>query len=253
MEIKQASLVFPNGFEALRGIDWSLPQGSRVALVGKSGCGKTTLLRVIAGLQDLSAGRRLPSAVGESVAYVFQQPALLPWRNVLDNVCLPLSLGAPRGDKAHHVYAAREVLRQVELDGNEGLYPRELSGGMQMRVSIARALITNPTLLLLDEPFAALDDILRAQLGRLVTRLWEKRGFSMVMVTHNIGEAICFSDRVDVMRSGRVQQQFPNRVSKQNVADIRRTACFGDFYGEITDALTAEQGAFHEDSIGVGQ
>ena len=169
---------------------------------------------------------------------------------MLENVCLPLLLRANQGSERQAIDAARDVLRQVELDGKETLYPRELSGGMQMRVSIARALVTNPSLLLLDEPFAALDDILRAQLGQLVTQLWDQRGFSMVLVTHNIGEAICFSDRVDVMRSGSIQDQFSNMVSTERVADVRRTAPFAEFYGKITDALTAETKADRSDGIG---
>lgn len=254
------TVEFAGKHRAIWSVDLNVRRTERLAIVGQSGCGKTTLLRVIAGLQDLSAGECVRYA--DATSFVFQQPALLPWRRVLKNVTLPLELQSRRravenesnSHQPGELQAARQkaltALAEVELGDSSDLFPHQLSGGMKMRVSIARALVTRPDLLLLDEPFAALDDLLRTQLGSLVTRLWRAHQFTMVLVTHNIAEAIALSDRICVMHAGKVEAVLDNPIAREvseSIArsefDVRRTAVFGEFYGEITDRLRAAAGS----------
>ncbi|EMI57986.1 ABC transporter ATP-binding protein [Rhodopirellula sallentina] len=247
--IRDATVEFPAGrrasdrVKAIENIDLDIPFGQRLALVGKSGCGKTTLLRVIAGLQSLSTGHCDHHNRG-STSFVFQQPALLPWRRVLGNVRLPIELQHGRRQLSSHESDILTTLKEVDLDDVAERFPYQLSGGMKMRVSIARALVTQPDLLLLDEPFAALDDLLRTQLGELVTQLWRSHGFTLVMVTHNIAEAILLSDRVCVMHEGQIAVTLENPIARaetasdKNGADlIRRTPEFAEFYGVVSDHL----------------
>ncbi len=174
-------------------LDLHLPAGSFTAVVGASGCGKTTLLRVIAGLEPLTGGR-LEIAPAPNTAYVFQEAQLLPWRNVRQNVQLPLELSGVRrtewGDRVDRSLVA------VGMRGEELLYPSQLSGGMKMRVSLARALVTQPTLLLLDEPFAALDELTRVHLEEELRLLWQSSGTTVIFVTHSFSEAVFVSDRI---------------------------------------------------------
>ncbi len=180
------------GQPVLQGIDLELEPGELVALVGPSGCGKTTLLRIAAGLTVPSGGQVLRG--GERVGLVFQHPNLLPWRTALANVHLPLELeGRPDRERA------REALRRVELAHAEDLLPRALSGGMQMRVALARALVTRPGLLLMDEPFAALDALTRRRLQAWFLELAAEAGFAALLVTHDVDEAIWLCDRVIVL------------------------------------------------------
>jgi NitT/TauT family transport system ATP-binding protein len=197
---------------ALDPIDLDIGRGEFLSLLGPSGCGKTTLLRIIAGLSEPSGGeRRLVLALGERgapargrIGFVFQDPTLMPWSTVLSNVLLPFRL-AGRVGPAERERAATE-LRAVGLAGFERAYPRQLSGGMRMRVSIARALVTDPDLLLLDEPFAALDEITRIALNDDLLRLWEGRRATVVFVTHSVFESVYLSTRIAVMsaRPGRI-------------------------------------------------
>ena len=199
---------FPGGVEALRGVSLRLDAGDFVALLGPSGCGKSTLLRLIAGLDrpdagglDWDAGHA--PAPGE-IGYVFQDATLLPWATAEDNVYLPLRLrGTPRGQALPEVHAA---LRQVGLTGFEQARPRQLSGGMRMRVSIARALVTRPRVLLMDEPFAALDEFTRHRLQADLLALWRDIGCTVVFVTHSIYEAAFLARRIVLMtpRPGRI-------------------------------------------------
>jgi NitT/TauT family transport system ATP-binding protein len=178
-----------------------------VSLLGPSGCGKSTVLRMIAGLAAPSSGtitRQFATGAAKDLGFVFQEPTLMPWAPVFDNVLLPLKLqGVTRNDAAPRV---REALQMVGLDGFEAAYPRELSGGMKMRVSIARALITRPRLLLMDEPFAALDEMTRMKLNDDLLRLWAEFKLTIVFVTHSVYESVYLSSRVVVMaaRPGRV-------------------------------------------------
>ncbi len=174
------------------------------------------------------------------VAFVFQAPTLLPWRTALENVMLPLELIARRS-YAQRRLAAAEMLHAVGLADASERFPHQLSGGMKMRVSIARALITDPSLLLLDEPFAALDDMLRNQLGELVRELWQRRRFTAVLVTHNVAESILMSHRIAVMHQGRLSGVVHNPLPQPRSESLRTTAEFGNFYGRIRDALRGSE------------
>src|SRR6056297_2586058 len=225
---------------AVNDVNLRLAAGQITALIGPSGCGKTTLLRAMAGLQSPAEGGVVLEPVSRStrgeIAFVFQQPALLPWRTTLQNVMLPLRLTGccPRSENVHRAVA---MLETVGLADSLQRMPHQLSGGMQMRVSIARALATDPSLLLLDEPFAALDDMLRNRLGELLLRLWRERRRTMVLVTHNIGEAVLLSHRVVVMRHGRLVGEVPITLPEPRDESLRRSPAFGTLYGRVGDLL----------------
>lgn len=200
---------FPNGLLALRDANLQVSAGEFVSLVGPSGCGKSTVLRLVAGLDVPTAGRvdapALASGSGlknthdPHTSFVFQEPTLMPWATVFDNVWLPLRLA---GQSRPQVQAAvREMLALVGLSDFENSYPAALSGGMKMRVSIARALVTRPRLLLMDEPFAALDEISRNRLNADLLKLWSIHTFSVLFVTHSVFESVYLSQRVFVMSS----------------------------------------------------
>jgi NitT/TauT family transport system ATP-binding protein len=209
VEVCAAEKVFANGVRALDPIDLVVREGEVVTLVGPSGCGKSTLLRLIAGLVQPSAGRigLSPAAQSAGLAFVFQNPTLMPWASVERNVRLPLDLtGAERARAQDKV---RRALELVGLNDFARFYPRELSGGMQMRASIARALVTGPRLLLMDEPFGALDEITRNRLDRDLSELCAREKLTVLFVTHSIYEAVFLSSRVLVMsaRPGRIFQE----------------------------------------------
>jgi NitT/TauT family transport system ATP-binding protein len=190
---------FGNGVLALEGLDLDIAEHEFLSLLGPSGCGKSTALRLIAGLGDATAGAiGWGAAHGKGdIGFVFQEPTLMPWATVFDNVYLPLRLqGLGRGSATGDVRAA---IAMVGLQGFEKAYPRELSGGMKMRVSIARALATKPRLLLMDEPFAALDEITRFKLNNDLIELWRKQSWTVVFVTHSVYESVYLSSRIVVM------------------------------------------------------
>jgi NitT/TauT family transport system ATP-binding protein len=199
------SKTFRNGVAALDQVDLAVPRGAFLSLLGPSGCGKSTLLRLIAGLTQPSAGAILwPGGQGARIGFVFQEPTLMPWADVWHNVYLPLRLeGIDKSTASERIAATLEAMG---LEGFAHVYPRELSGGMKMRVSIARALVTEPQLLLLDEPFAALDEITRFRLNEDLLRLWSRHGWTVVFVTHSVFESVFLSNRIVVMtkRPGRV-------------------------------------------------
>lgn len=199
--------AFANGVVALRDLSFDVREGEFVSLLGPSGCGKSTVLRILAGLADASEGDVAWSArrpVTGELGFVFQEPTLMPWASVAANVRLPLRLQAI--DRKAADGRAAEAIRLVGLGGFERAYPRELSGGMKMRVSIARALVTRPRLLLMDEPFAALDEITRFKLNNDLLALWARERLTIVFVTHSVFESVYLSSRVLVMaaRPGRV-------------------------------------------------
>jgi len=203
--LRGAAKRYANGTLAVQGMDLDIAEGSFVSLLGPSGCGKSTLLRMIAGLDPPTAGSiAWRDGSRPSLGFVFQDATLMPWRTALDNVALPLRLAHVPKTERHR--RAREMLSLVGLAEAAGSYPRELSGGMRMRVSIARALVTEPRVLLLDEPFAALDEITRFRLNNDLLRLWEARRFTAIFVTHSIFESVYLSGRVVVMaaRPGRL-------------------------------------------------
>jgi NitT/TauT family transport system ATP-binding protein len=197
---------FRSGIEALAGIDLAIPAGSFVSLLGPSGCGKSTLLRIIAGLVPPTSGSvvRAASDLSRRLGFVFQEATLMPWATVWQNVYLPLRLAGKRREAVEARIA--DTLASLGLAGFERAYPRELSGGMRMRVSIARALVTEPLLLLLDEPFAALDEFTRFRLNEDLLRLWERHHWTVVFVTHSIFESVFLSSRILLMtpRPGRI-------------------------------------------------
>jgi NitT/TauT family transport system ATP-binding protein len=226
----------------LKDLSLEIAPGEVVALVGASGCGKSTLLRAIASLVPLSQGTiefdqhttlRRPG----DLAYVFQEATLLPWRTVDENIGLPLELGSDIASE--EMQAAITAARQaVRLDATAGdKFPHELSGGMRMRTSIARALVTDPSVLLLDEPFAALDDILRTRLNDLLLELWNSRPRTILFVTHNIAEAVYLSHRIAVLGGGRVAQWIENPLSWPRTSAQRATLEFATLYGGVSQAL----------------
>ncbi len=197
--------VFRNGTVALDGVDLAVTPGTFLSILGPSGCGKSTLLRVIAGLAAPSAGTLGGvDALKGRMGFVFQEPTLMPWATVWDNVYLPLRLAGEGRSKGAAGIA--RTLAAVGLEGFERAFPRELSGGMKMRVSIARALVTGPQLLLLDEPFAALDEITRFKLNEDLLRLWQVHHWTVIFVTHSVFESAFLSNRIVVMtkRPGRI-------------------------------------------------
>lgn len=202
------SKEFSNGTLALRAVDLDLFPGEFVSLLGPSGCGKSTLLRIISGLSEPSSGTLdWPRPEEHRLGFVFQEPTLMPWADTLENVTLPLTLKQVAKSEARE--RAATMLELVGLRGFEKSYPRELSGGMKMRVSIARALVTEPQVLLMDEPFAALDEITRHKLNDDLLELWARNHFTAVFVTHSVFESVYLSERIVVMaaRPGRVMSE----------------------------------------------
>src|SRR5690242_1718697 len=215
-ELRGVAKTFRSGTAALAGLDLAVAPGELLSLLGPSGCGKSTALRLLAGLSAPDAGsRRLDPALAERgrIGFVFQEPTLMPWATAEANVFLPLRLAGVAWREARDRVAAS--LEAVGLAGFEGAYPRELSGGMRMRVSIARAYVTRPRLILLDEPFAALDEITRFRLNEDLLRLQRHERWTVVFVTHSVFEAVFLSTRVLVMtgRPGRIAAEIPIRFA----------------------------------------
>jgi len=233
---------FPDGATVLDGIDCQFAAGEIASLVGASGCGKTTLLRTLAGLQPISGGavdiQPPANAKHGELAFVFQQPTLLPWRTALENVMLALQLcrmDLATSDVARRAHQELDLMELPQAAFQR--YPHELSGGMKMRVSLARALVTRPMVLLLDEPFAALDDMSRTALGDLLLRRWDDRPFTAVLVTHNIAEAAMLSHRIHVLNGGKISASIVDNLPRPRDEQVRTSAQFGRLYAEISAAL----------------
>ncbi|WP_424928273.1 ABC transporter ATP-binding protein [Amaricoccus tamworthensis] len=215
LELRNVEKVFGENAAALRGLSFDVFEGEFVSLLGPSGCGKSTALRLIAGLIQPTSGT-IKRRFGKSeLAVVFQEPTLMPWTTVEKNVWLPLKLRGMSFGEAKPV--VDEALRLVGLEGFRGAWPRELSGGMKMRVSIARALVTRPKLILMDEPFAALDEITRFRLNDDLLSLKSKLGCTVVFVTHSVFESVYLSDRILTMGTA------PGRVVEETVIDTERS------------------------------
>jgi NitT/TauT family transport system ATP-binding protein len=237
--LSRADKVFANGTAALRGLDLAVGRHEFLSLLGPSGCGKSTALRVLAGLGRLTGGTLswAPGTDTRDLGFVFQEPTLMPWANVARNVALPLELkGASRAatDKA-----VAQAIAMVGLDGFERAYPRALSGGMKMRASIARALVTRPALLLMDEPFAALDEITRLKLNDDLLALWAGQKWTVLFVTHSVYESVYLSSRVVVMspRPGRVVADIAIDAPYPRDESFRRSPRYGALCAQVSAAL----------------
>ena len=247
VQIRHASVVYQTAdapVHALQDINLNIHEGEFVSLIGPSGCGKTTLVRVIADLEPISAGQVLVNGVtphearlARAYGYVFQAPALFPWRTVLANVTLPLQIQGR--SKAHCKAIALEHLERVGLTGFEGKYPWQLSGGMQQRVSIARALSFEPKLLMMDEPFGALDEITRDRLNEQLQQLWQRERRTVVFVTHSIAEAVYLSTKIVVMspRPGRIVKVINSPLPDERYLGLRDTPAFIQLAHEVREAL----------------
>jgi len=260
--VRGASKTYPNGVRALESIDIEVREGDFATLLGPSGCGKSTLLRMIGGLSSPTTGSvvlgsvKQPATSGASttvglrgqtpgaahrkpgLAFVFQNPTLMPWASVERNVRLPLDLMGEATGSAPRVHAA---LQLVALNDFAGVYPRELSGGMQMRASIARALVTEPRLLLMDEPFGALDEITRHRLDREISDLWARRWLTVIFVTHSIYEAVFLSTRVLVMsaRPGRIVGELAITEPQPRAEAFRLSERYARWCKELSEMLAA--------------
>jgi NitT/TauT family transport system ATP-binding protein len=254
VEVLSAEKTYPNGTQALLPVDLSIAEGEFVTLLGPSGCGKSTLLKMVAGMLEPSDGRLLVwrKPVGQlhdsarKMSFVFQSPTLMPWASVRTNVRLPLDLaGVPRREADARVM---ESLALVGLEKFADALPRALSGGMQMRVSIARGLVTQPDLLLMDEPFGALDEITRHKLDADLLELWRKKKLTVIFVTHSIHEAVFLSSRVVMMaaRPGRVVEEFRIDEPYPRSADFMVTPEFARHAKQLQDSLLRASSADEE-------
>jgi NitT/TauT family transport system ATP-binding protein len=245
LKLAGISKTFANKTQALEGVDLTILPGEFLTLLGPSGCGKSTLLKMIAGLGAPSTGtidwpQSSYDALGEPdrpLGFVFQEPTLLPWRTVFDNVYLPLMLAGQRTKDVHD--RIMEVLAQVGLTRFINAYPRELSGGMKMRVSIARAMATNPRILLMDEPFAALDEITRTKLNNDLLELFAKKNLTVIFVTHSVYESVYLSSRILVMsaRPGRVSADIPIAAPYPRNEDFRLSPVYSEYCRRASEAL----------------
>ena len=240
VSLRNVAKTFDNGTAALRELDLTVRDGEFVSLLGPSGCGKSTALRIIAGLSaptggavDWPSGEEGPGKIG----FVFQEPTLMPWATIFDNVRLPLRIrglsGAAVSDRV------MEMLSRVGLQDFARSYPRELSGGMRMRASVARALVTEPRLLLMDEPFAALDEITRGKIERDLLQLWLSTRLTIVFVTHSVFEAVFLASRVVVMtpRPGRIAADMAIDAPYPRTEEHRMSAAYIAQCREVSEAL----------------
>lgn len=246
LELRNVAREFAAGVTAVADVSLSVSPGEFVAILGPSGCGKSTLLRLIAGLDRPTGGtialQRGPIADPRAdhrsdIAYVFQDAHLLPWRNVLRNVALPLELMGI--EKSRRLSAARAAIEQVGLSDAASRYPAQLSGGMRMRASLARALVTRPRLLLLDEPFAALDEITRSRLDEQLRQLWLESGATVLFVTHSVSEAAFLAQRAIVLtrRPAQVVRDVAIDLPQHRPAKLRTDPLFARQMRTLSDAL----------------
>jgi len=247
VSIAGVSKVFgKGGVVALQGIDLSVERGDFISLIGPSGCGKSTLLRVVGDITEPTSGevvvngkRARQAREDRDYGIVFQAPVLFDWRTVAKNIALPLEM--QRWDRARRQERVAEMLELVELTGFEKLYPWQLSGGMQQRVSIARALAFSPPLLLMDEPFGALDEMTRERLNLELLRIWSETGSTVIFVTHSISEAVFLSTRVAVMspRPGRISAVVEVDLPQPRTAETREHPRFFELVTRVREALHA--------------
>ncbi|KRQ15589.1 ABC transporter ATP-binding protein [Bradyrhizobium manausense] len=243
VHLRGVTKVYDNGVMALGPLDLAVPKGEFISLLGPSGCGKSTALRLIAGLSPASSGAVRVSRhegdvqIGHGIGFVFQEPTLMPWTSVRENVRLPLKLGGIA--KAEGRARADAALASVGLADFADAFPRELSGGMKMRVSLARALVTDPDILLMDEPFAALDEITRFRLNNDLLALWRSLGKTVIFVTHSVFESVYLSQRVVVMtaRPGRIQADIRIDTVEPRGEEFRTSTAYSDYCRRVSAAL----------------
>jgi NitT/TauT family transport system ATP-binding protein len=243
VSLRGVTKVYGNGVMALGPFDLDVRQGEFVSLLGPSGCGKSTALRLIAGLAGPTAGSVQVSRhagegrPGQTIGFVFQEPTLMPWTSVRENVRLPLKLAHVPQAEADGLVS--EALSRVGLSDFADSYPRELSGGMKMRVSLARALVTDPDILLMDEPFAALDEITRFRLNNDLLALWRSLGKTVIFVTHSVFESVYLSQRVVVMtqRPGRMGADIRIETSEPRTEEFRTSAGYAEYCRKVSGAL----------------
>jgi NitT/TauT family transport system ATP-binding protein len=240
LTLKGVGKTFQNGTTAVEGLDLTINKREFLSLLGPSGCGKSTALRIIAGLTSMSSGT-MDWADGKpkpgDISFVFQESTLMPWTSVWENVYLPLKLRGKSKDEAQPQVA--EALKMVGLSQFVNSYPRELSGGMKMRASIARALVTRPRVMLMDEPFAALDEMTRIKLNNDLQALWKEHGWTVVFVTHSVYESVYISNRIVVMaaRPGRIigDQKIAAPYPRDEI--FRTSAPYNEFCREVSSTL----------------
>jgi len=246
LELRGVGKRFASGVEALGGIDLAIARGEFIAILGASGCGKSTLLRIVAGLAEATSGTlawHAPASAATNKSFVFQDATLMPWARAIDNVRLPLRLAGMTRDESEG--RAADALAAVGLAGFERTWPRELSGGMRMRVSLARALVTEPSILLMDEPFAALDEITRHRLNDDLLALWAQRRMTVIFVTHSVYESVYLASRVLVMaaRPGRIVAEFENAAPAPREAGFRTSPDYMEGCAAASAALAEAMGA----------
>lgn len=249
--LQEISRIFASGARSVSALDrvsFDIQGGEFVSIVGPSGCGKSTLLKIISGLLPATSGSisvngRPVNSPLENVGMVFQSPVLLKWRPVMQNILLPVEFA--KLDVARHLERARSLVNLVGLDGFEEMYPHQLSGGMQQRVSLCRALVTDPQLLLMDEPFGALDAMTRDELDMELLRIWEERKKTVIFVTHSIQEAVFLSDQVFVMsaRPGKLLEKLSIAMPRPRSMEMMSSAEFGAYTLKIRSLLASAAGS----------
>ena len=240
LDIDHAVFTYPGRAPVVNGVNWQMQAGEFHCLLGRSGCGKTTLLKLAAGLLRPQSGKVLLNggelaAPGPQLGFMFQAPTLLEWLAVLDNVLLPVSL--QRKPTAQDTQRALQLLEQLGLTALARNHPRQLSGGQQSRVALARALILEPPLLLLDEPFAALDAITRAELQDDLLRTCRERGTSVLFVTHDINEAVYLGDRIALMHDGRIVDDWTIELPAPRKQSMRHGVVFNEYCAAVRASM----------------